>query len=295
MSDWTTTVVAQPLPRSQHLDRTNAAAQPAYERCRMPESRFRRGRFGASAGHPDRPGACRRQRHRHRARRGRAAARAARARQSSSASSPRRFCASSSPASRPGCSRSSGCSSPAASCFSGSAGRCGASSRIRRRPSRATKRTDAGGSTTARERPRKTFAAGRLADRRRRRLHVARQRARRRRRGARAPDRARLRPRPLGRADGHRGAFIARLLSRYRWIAYVGLAIILYVALRMIWEGAIEMHDAVALRWRRPRRDAGRRLGSPISGHSRFSAAAIGGRPRRCRWTFRRNCRPSCR
>ena len=30
---------------------------------------------------------------------------------------------------------------------------------------------------------------------------------------------------------------IARLLDRYRWIAYVGLAIILYVALDMIWEG----------------------------------------------------------
>ena len=30
---------------------------------------------------------------------------------------------------------------------------------------------------------------------------------------------------------------IARLLHRYRWIAYVGLAIIVYVALDMIWRG----------------------------------------------------------
>jgi len=31
--------------------------------------------------------------------------------------------------------------------------------------------------------------------------------------------------------------FVARLLNRYRWIAYVGLAIIFYVALKMIWDG----------------------------------------------------------
>jgi YjbE family integral membrane protein len=31
--------------------------------------------------------------------------------------------------------------------------------------------------------------------------------------------------------------FIARLLQRHRWIAYVGLAVILYVALEMIWRG----------------------------------------------------------
>lgn len=30
---------------------------------------------------------------------------------------------------------------------------------------------------------------------------------------------------------------IARYIERYRWIAYVGLAVILYVALKMIWEG----------------------------------------------------------
>lgn len=35
--------------------------------------------------------------------------------------------------------------------------------------------------------------------------------------------------------------FVARLLLRHHWIAYVGLAIILYVALTMIWEGGIEV------------------------------------------------------
>jgi YjbE family integral membrane protein len=37
---------------------------------------------------------------------------------------------------------------------------------------------------------------------------------------------------------GIASAFIARLLNRYRWIAYVGLIIILFVAIRMIYEGA---------------------------------------------------------
>jgi YjbE family integral membrane protein len=45
---------------------------------------------------------------------------------------------------------------------------------------------------------------------------------------------------------GIAATFIARLLQRYRWIAYVGLAIIFYVALRMIWEGGWEIEDAVA-------------------------------------------------
>ena len=34
---------------------------------------------------------------------------------------------------------------------------------------------------------------------------------------------------------------IARLLNRYRWIAYLGLAIILFVACDMIWRGAQEV------------------------------------------------------
>ncbi len=40
--------------------------------------------------------------------------------------------------------------------------------------------------------------------------------------------------------------FIARLLQRHRWIGYVGLAIILYVALDMIYRGTIEVWPAAA-------------------------------------------------
>jgi YjbE family integral membrane protein len=36
---------------------------------------------------------------------------------------------------------------------------------------------------------------------------------------------------------GLAATFIARLLNKHRWIAYVGLAIIVYVALKMMWEG----------------------------------------------------------
>ena len=40
---------------------------------------------------------------------------------------------------------------------------------------------------------------------------------------------------------GLAASFIARLLHRHRWIAYVGLAIILYVAIEMIYRGAMEI------------------------------------------------------
>jgi YjbE family integral membrane protein len=40
---------------------------------------------------------------------------------------------------------------------------------------------------------------------------------------------------------GVAASFIARLLQRHRWIAYVGLAIILYVAGDMIYRGALEV------------------------------------------------------
>lgn len=36
---------------------------------------------------------------------------------------------------------------------------------------------------------------------------------------------------------GFAATFVARLLNKYSWIAYLGLAIIVYVALKMIWEG----------------------------------------------------------
>jgi YjbE family integral membrane protein len=40
---------------------------------------------------------------------------------------------------------------------------------------------------------------------------------------------------------GIAASFIARLLQRYRWIAYLGLIAILYVACDMIWRGANEV------------------------------------------------------
>jgi YjbE family integral membrane protein len=40
---------------------------------------------------------------------------------------------------------------------------------------------------------------------------------------------------------GLAAAVIARLLARFHWIAYVGLAIIFYVALRMIFDGSLEI------------------------------------------------------
>jgi YjbE family integral membrane protein len=41
---------------------------------------------------------------------------------------------------------------------------------------------------------------------------------------------------------GLAASFIAKLLQKHRWIAYVGLAIILYVALEMIYRGAMELY-----------------------------------------------------
>jgi YjbE family integral membrane protein len=40
---------------------------------------------------------------------------------------------------------------------------------------------------------------------------------------------------------GFAATLIARLLSRHRWIAYLGLAIIFYVACDMIWRGTLEL------------------------------------------------------
>jgi YjbE family integral membrane protein len=45
---------------------------------------------------------------------------------------------------------------------------------------------------------------------------------------------------------GLAAGLIARLLSRYRWIAYVGLAIVLYVACDMIWRGAHDVWPRLA-------------------------------------------------
>jgi len=39
---------------------------------------------------------------------------------------------------------------------------------------------------------------------------------------------------------------IARLLERYRWISYLGLVIVLYVALSMVWHGAHDVLKAIS-------------------------------------------------
>ncbi|GAA2821152.1 YjbE family integral membrane protein [Aminobacter aminovorans] len=39
---------------------------------------------------------------------------------------------------------------------------------------------------------------------------------------------------------GFAASFVARLLHRYRWIAYIGLLIILYVAIKMLLDGAVD-------------------------------------------------------
>jgi YjbE family integral membrane protein len=44
---------------------------------------------------------------------------------------------------------------------------------------------------------------------------------------------------------GLAASFIAKLLQKHRWIAYVGLAIILYVALDMIYRGMLEIYPVV--------------------------------------------------
>ena len=44
---------------------------------------------------------------------------------------------------------------------------------------------------------------------------------------------------------GFAASFIAQLLNKHRWIAYVGLLIILYVALKMMWEGWHEVEPMV--------------------------------------------------
>jgi YjbE family integral membrane protein len=42
---------------------------------------------------------------------------------------------------------------------------------------------------------------------------------------------------------GLASTFVARLIGRYRWIAYLGVALILYVALQMMWHGYEEIND----------------------------------------------------
>lgn len=44
---------------------------------------------------------------------------------------------------------------------------------------------------------------------------------------------------------GVAASYIARLLNRYRWIAYIGLLIIIYVALEMIYRGALDVWPVI--------------------------------------------------
>jgi predicted tellurium resistance membrane protein TerC len=39
--------------------------------------------------------------------------------------------------------------------------------------------------------------------------------------------------------------FIARLLERFRWISYLGLAIVIYVAVSMVWSGSHDVIEAL--------------------------------------------------
>ena len=44
---------------------------------------------------------------------------------------------------------------------------------------------------------------------------------------------------------GAAASFIARLLEKYRWISYIGLLIVVYVALKMIYDGGVEVWSAL--------------------------------------------------
>jgi len=44
---------------------------------------------------------------------------------------------------------------------------------------------------------------------------------------------------------GFAANWVASLVQRYRWIAWLGLLTVLYVALAMIWEGSMQVYEAV--------------------------------------------------
>jgi YjbE family integral membrane protein len=48
---------------------------------------------------------------------------------------------------------------------------------------------------------------------------------------------------------GIAAAAVARLLERFRWIAYVGLAIILFISVKMVWHGTQDIASAAAFHW----------------------------------------------
>lgn len=43
---------------------------------------------------------------------------------------------------------------------------------------------------------------------------------------------------------GLASTFVARIIGKYRWVAYVGVAIILYVSLKMVYDGYLELQHA---------------------------------------------------
>jgi predicted tellurium resistance membrane protein TerC len=43
---------------------------------------------------------------------------------------------------------------------------------------------------------------------------------------------------------GAAATLIAKVLHRWRWIGYLGLAVVVFVALRMIWEGSHQVWEA---------------------------------------------------
>jgi YjbE family integral membrane protein len=44
---------------------------------------------------------------------------------------------------------------------------------------------------------------------------------------------------------GFAASWVASLLQRHRWIAWLGLIMVLYIALAMIWEGSVQVYEAV--------------------------------------------------
>ncbi len=46
---------------------------------------------------------------------------------------------------------------------------------------------------------------------------------------------------------GTAAGFVARLIQRYHWIAWIGLLLIMYVALKMIWEGWHQVHPHLVM------------------------------------------------
>jgi YjbE family integral membrane protein len=44
---------------------------------------------------------------------------------------------------------------------------------------------------------------------------------------------------------GFAASWVASLLQRHRWIAWLGLLTVLYIALAMIWEGSVQVYEAV--------------------------------------------------